>query len=100
MSTESLYSRCRPRFYLTICLNGVPWKTDDFSAETTVDQVVSAAVEHFLAEGLAGLGGFALALIVYGYLNPPLRGNRTLGEGHVTSGSLLKLILRNASDQA
>jgi hypothetical protein len=88
-------SPSRKQLHLTVCLNGLPWTTDDFSTGTTVDQVISATLEHFAAEGVTGQGEFALARVVYGYANPPLDGHATLGHSRVKNGSLLTLIPRD-----
>lgn len=91
---NALSPPCR-RLQLTICSNGVPWSTSDFSGDTTVNDVVAAAVEHFAGGGQRVQSEFTLALVVYGYANPPLDNNATLAEGHVTNGSLLTLDRRD-----
>lgn len=82
-----------------ICFNGVPWSTDDFSDDATVNEVATAAVEHFAGQGERPRGKFTLALVVYGYANPPLDHNATLAQGHVTNGSLLTLVRRDPVDR-
>ena len=88
-------SPTRRRLQLTICSNGVPWSTSDFSGDTTVNDVVTAAVEYFAGQGQRVPSEFTLALVVYGYANPPLDNNATLADGHVTNGSLLTLVRRD-----
>jgi hypothetical protein len=70
---SKLDSDTEKRLNLTICsTNGVAWTTDDFRTDTKVNQVIEKAVDNFATEGVISAGDYRLALVVYGYANPPL----------------------------
>jgi hypothetical protein len=83
------------RLNLTICAtNGAVWATDDFRASTKVKHLIEKAVDHFAALGVMSAGDYCLALVIYGFANPPLDDDGKLEDTQVKDGALLTLVPR------